>query len=158
MCTCDICASIHPLVCIQRPEVGVRCLLLLIFVLCLFIDKTLMQYSLFRVSLCQVLTDPLHLPTPPAPCPFFLFLQQAKQTSVIPTGKWSSGHHQRCFFLLQETITESHNRSKCGVSLTMAFPLPVDISTIQPVHLRLRQYHGRKGVKIIRAMGPGCLL
>lgn len=53
-----------------------------------------------------------------------------------------------------ETITKIHNWPIC----TMGCPTPNDTSTIQPLHLRLRDNHGGKMRKIIKAREPGFLL
>lgn len=49
-----------------------------------------------------------------------------------------------------EIITKIHNWPKC----TMGCPTPNDNSTIQPLHLRLRDNHGGKMRKIIKAREP----
>lgn len=40
----------------------------------------------------------------------------------------------------------------------MRYPSPIDASTTQALHLRLREHFQRRDRKIIGARGPGCLL
>ena len=57
---------------------------------------------------------------------------------------------------LQETeiITKCHNLSKCKEWLTIQCPCPIDSSTTELLHLRLREHHRRKNRKIVNARVP----
>lgn len=38
------------------------------------------------------------------------------------------------------------------------YPVPTDPSTTQPLHVRLREHHGRWDRKAVRTQGPGWVL
>lgn len=59
--------------------------------------------------------------------------------------------HQKYFLLLyMETILESSNRSKCSEHLVMVHPTQTDISIMQFLHLRLREYHRGEDRKVFK--------
>lgn len=63
-------------------------------------------------------------------------------------------------FLLQRvgTITDIQNWSKCKKFITMGCQAPNSMSTIEPLHLRIREHRGTGNGSIRRARGPGYLL
>lgn len=54
-----------------------------------------------------------------------------------------------------ETITKIPNWSECRDWVTAGCLAPADTSSVQCIHLKLKENHGRRGRKVTKARGPG---
>ena len=72
------------------------------------------------------------------------YLELHSRCSPAPTGWYSSHTSSGSLFLLQtDIITENDNLSKCREPLTLGCLAEINISTAEPLHLKLGEYHVR---------------